>query len=139
MKTSFKDFLKEDSTLKINEVSDEEIQFFENFNIKDTEVELTKLVEKLIGVKPKLSIAVATDRRGNKILTLTSDNLAVEMKPRMFRKLTVENFGGGYYGRGEYWMPVNYAYEMARGSNGTTIAEVWFDANGKIKNHRVEL
>ncbi len=78
----------------------------------------------------------------NERLYISSNDLASIQYPRIFKRLEVGNFGGGWsnnigeaYNKdgADYWLPIQYHYEhFSGGSNGSPIATFYITKTGKI-------
>lgn len=99
------------------------------FNLNKMTDEIEKHISKLIGVKVEVICQIKGD-----MITLTSKDLASNMKPKMFKELKLHNFGGNVL-RDEpfYWMPVHFNYShFDGGSNGCKITDLFFNQDGTI-------
>ncbi len=125
------------SSLKC-EGAESEDQFKSEFNVEAATKNLDELVSKLTKTPVKLELTMG-DRKGKAFISVTSNDLAASMRPRMFESLTVTDFGGGVTNDGYYWLPLHFSYQhFGGGSNGTAIATVFLNLDGSIHIHRTD-
>jgi hypothetical protein len=130
---SYKELVK----TTINEESVKSKEFADNFgkdSLSNLEKNLSSYVSNLIGVKVDIKVEKDTNRKGDMVFRVTSNDLSGNMKPRMFKMLRVTDFGSSYSEKsGTFWISLHYEYDhIDGGSNGSNICDVWINADGKI-------
>jgi len=102
--------------------------------VKTAQNELTIALTNVCEVNVEVNMSIVNHGSGKlKSLKLVSNNLALEMLPKMFKTLHVECFNGGFSDDGYYWMLLNYKYKhFDDGSNSSSIATVFLNQDGSI-------
>lgn len=124
----------------LNEGSEGKKQFISDLakNKNNLEKNLSKEISKAIGIKVSLSATVSGDK-----ITISSPDIAKKMGIKIFKTLSVENFGGNAFEEKGSWIysfPINYHYShFGGGKNGSDIGRFFADSNGKIIKSIIEL
>jgi len=106
--------------------------WIEKLDLKKLSKLLSDKISSIIDMKVNIKLELKQSRGRYKI-DMISNNFADKMKPKMFKKLFVEDFGGNATKDGYYWLPVHYLYyNFSGGSNGCSIADIYIDKDGKI-------
>ena len=110
------------------------------------EVELYRKIQPLIEAGGSLVLSVEKKHNLNTgrpaTLTLTSNDLAEGMRPKMFESLKVEHFSSQLVDdpsdeEAVYWMTISFRYRhFDGGCNGSDIGTVWIKSDGSIKDFR---
>ena len=84
-----------------------------------------------------LDIAIDTDRFGDQVISIESNELVDYQYPKMFSSLKLVNFGGGWTvgedGELLYWLPVDYRYfHFDGGSNGSGVVNFYLSPDLEI-------
>ena len=123
------------------------MEFFKKFNQEaqeNLERQLNMVVSSLIGVRVRTTVSIKEDTRYDipkKSIAITSENIADDMSPRMFKELKIENFGGNLAGSAnQYVLSIHYRYtHFSSGSNGSDLAKVIINPDGSIVSFNSEL
>jgi hypothetical protein len=107
--------------------------------------QLNHLVRSWTGLKEiNLTLEVGRNRRGDETLKIDSNDIAGLMNLRLFKRLSIINFGGNWSedkgGNPVYWLPLNYSYEhFSGGHNGTEIGVVFISEYGEVYDYQNKL
>ena len=129
-------FIKASKGETVNEANEEEDKLtFADFDLDSAVKNLEKEITRLIGIPVKFTYKIERDR----FVKFSSQDLAGPMKPRMFKKLNVVNWGGEINKDGHIWLNIKYEYEhIEGGSNGCDIAQIWIDKTGNVIEKRTK-
>jgi len=109
----------------------------EAFDLKAVEKNANAFVKKVIGMDPKLKVSV---NKSSNALDIESADLVKGVKPKMFKSLHLVPWTFNVQESGKLMLQLNYRYtHFDGGSNGFSVADMWFDESGKIVNSRNEL
>jgi len=93
---------------------------------------LESLISDSVGIKIKFDVSIKMMFPDNPVLMVESQELKEfsGILSNIYKSLKLTNFGGGLSpDKSTYWMPIQFSFDYKRGSNGTHLADYWYDLN----------
>jgi hypothetical protein len=107
-----------------------------SFNLTAVENSINKTLEEIIGVNPNIKVN-AEDPSKYEAILISSDDLIVDVIPRMFKSLHIVSWGSTINADGNLLVKLDYSYtHFDGGSNGFSVADIWLDVDGNVVDVR---
>jgi hypothetical protein len=107
-----------------------------SFNLTAVENSINKTLKEIIGVNPNITVT-AKEPSEYDVIEISSDDLIVNVIPRMFKSLHIVSWGSTVNNDGNLLVKFDYSYtHFDCGSNGFSVADIWLDVDGNVVDVR---
>lgn len=104
----------------------------DGFNLEVVQQNLNLVVMDVIGVDAGLVISLGASNSSD-IIEVDSNDLSLELLPRMFKKIEVISWGSIINEKDELFVRLHFRYHnFDGGSNGCPLARICFNTNGEV-------